>query len=314
MVNPSRKFFSQCAFGCLTLVGLAACASSTDDNSGSPGTNVPSTGGGVGVGGATATGGAVGVGGAVTTGGAVGVGGTVATGGVVATGGAATGTGGTGGNAAVTCFQVASTSFLDFDTYDGENLSFLVAGEPVGGVYMGPWELTDETDEASPDPAPTYALEMPTGFGDTGYALKISDQEAKNWGGGVGFWMSNCVDAATYSGIRLQVRGTVPTGMVGITVSTRDTVAPSAEGVGACMGTTCADASAEFAVGLDATAWTQVDLPWSAFTPGVGSGGVAAPLSGFGIMGLTFTVNLQYDEVGPKPGPYDLTIDEIGYF
>lgn len=301
MANQSGTFFSQRVFwgGLLVVGGLSACAGAKDSDD-SPG-NVPGTGG-VGVGGAV-----TGTGGGAASGAAPGVGG-------AGTGGGLGSGGGSGGTAAVTCTQVGSTSFLDFDSYDGTNLSFLVAGEAVGGVYMGPWELTDEGDETSPDPAPTYALEMHTGFGDTGYALNVSDQEAKIWGGGVGFWMGGCVDAATYSGVRLQVRGSVPTGTVRLEVATRDTLPPSTDGVGACTTTDCANAAAEFAVGLDPQEWTQIDLPWSAFTPGVGSGSVAAPLSGFGIAGLTFSVSVQYDEVGAIPGPYDLTIDEIGFF
>ncbi len=324
MAIQNVKFFSRCAVwgGLLLAGGAVACASGTTDDS--PGSsNVPGTGsvpngtGSVvnGTGGTVATGGLVGAGGTVAAGGTLAAGGTVATGGVAAVGGTASGTGGSGGGTTtVSCFQVASMSFLDFESYDGTNLSFLVAGEGTNGVFMGPWELTDETGE-TPDPAPSYKLEMlDPGFDGTGFALKISDAEAKQWGGGVGFWMSNCVDAATYSGIRLQVRGAVPTGTVGIKVSTRDTVAPSAEGVGACTGTACADASASFTLAASADEWKQIDLPWSAFTGGVGSGGIAAPLSGFGIMGLSFSVSVNYDEVGPLPAPYELTIDEIGYF
>jgi hypothetical protein len=221
---------------------------------------------------------------------------------------------GTGGGASTaTCVQASAMSFLDFDSYDGENLSFLVAGMAVGGVYMGPWELHDEAD-AEPDPDPTYALEMVEGFGADGYALQMSDQESKVWGGGAGFWMSNCVDAANYSGIRLQVRGATPTGFVRIEVATRDTEAPSTDGSGACTGPDCQNAVTEFALDVDPEAWTQIDLFWGDFESGVGSGGVAAPLSGFGIVGLVFAINLQYDEVGPLPAAYELSVDEISFF
>jgi hypothetical protein len=65
--------------------------------------------------------------------------------------------------------------------------------------------------------------------------------------------------------------------------------------------------------------WTLIQIPWSAFTPGIGSGGLPVFADGDEITGLTFLAALTFVETSPGtyepvPSSYQLVLDDIGFF
>jgi hypothetical protein len=292
---------------------------STTTNGGSTTTNggtASSTGGVTGTTGGIAgtTGGVTGTTGGVTgtTGGATGT-----------TGGAAT-TGGSGGAAAAvklcaTKKAITVPLLTNFDTYDGKVEAtawvFPFNGMPGDAttMYGGLYTYSDMTG--------TPVFGMVGGANASTFAASVSNVMATGWGGAIGVWMG-CVDATAFKGISFQARGTIPTGNINVGLVMESTSAPDSKdpaGGGTCTGgTMCKNPGVDVPVTAD---WALKQIPWSMFTAGVGSAGAAVTPNGDGVAGFTFQVGLVYmpSAADPMtyvavPGPYQLDIDDIGFY
>lgn len=205
----------------------------------------------------------------------------------------------------------------DFDGYDGVTAigewSFPLGGDQSVGVLAGTFVYGDDHEEAG-QPAPETAG-MVDG-NDSTYALSIADTEAAEYGGGMGLWMSECIDASTFDGISLWVRGNAPTGEAKISLLMEETTPVADDGT--CDGTTeeCIHPSAVFPVTDE---WTQIELAWGDFDPG-DANGTAVTADGTNIWQLQFDIGLEWtDEDGdevyePTPAAYELVVDDLNFY
>lgn len=251
-----------------------------------------------------------------TTGGSAGTGGSSS-----GTGGSSAGTGGGTGTPGSVCevpITLASdaTGIATFDDYDGsadiKMWSFALGGDAATGVFAGPFVYGDEP---SGDPE---AFDMVDG-NDSDYALSISDTLAEEYGGGMGLWISECLDATAFEGISFWVRGNAPTGTAKISALMEETTSETAMGdsFGTCSGTdeTCVHPSHMFPVTDE---WTEVQVPWSSFTGAV-SPGQSVTVDGHNIWQIQFDIGVEWlpDDAGeyqPTPAPYELVIDTISFY
>jgi hypothetical protein len=213
---------------------------------------------------------------------------------------------------------ITAASFTDFESYDGTTVptkwgfAFNGASGSSTAVYAGPWYSNDGTG------APTIG--MLTGY-DSKYSMNIANATATGWGGALGFWMG-CIDATAWEGLSLWVKGTAPTGKVNVRLDMEATSPPDATdplGGGTCVGTTAAPCKAANYDIPVTTTWTKLLIPWASFTAG-SAAGVAVPVTGNNITGLTFSVPAVYvasatdaEQWVPTPGPYDFSVDDIRF-
>lgn len=292
------------------------------------GNNTTTTGGAgtttTGGAGTTTTGGA----GTTTTGGASSAGSTSTAGTTSATGGASTvggsTAGGTGGAAPKVKLCATKTTLTiplmtNFDSYDGKTAadawSFPFNGTAAdpGVPYAGPYTFNDMTG--------TPFIGMVGGASASTYAISISNPMATGWGGALAFWMG-CANASAYAGVQFNARGTIPTGMVSVSLTMEQTSAPDpidANGGGTCdAGAMCKSPQAAVAVTAD---WQLIKIPWSMFAPGVGSAMAAVAPTGDNLAGFSFSVGLVYMESPAgsmmyvaTPAAYDFQLDDLGFY
>lgn len=229
---------------------------------------------------------------------------------------------GTGGSSSVitvcpspVVLDGTAPGIADFDGFDGAALStwsFALGRDSSTGVYAGPFGYGDE-----PTGLPE-AFEMVAGH-DSEFALGISDTLAEVQGGGMGIWMTQCLDASTYNGISFWVRGNAPTGSAALRVLMEETTPESGTtDVGTCPGATedeCVAPALSFQV---EETWMQIRAPWSDFTPGTAAGTLVVA-DGRNIWRLQFDVGLAWapdaDGVyGPVAAPYELAIDDLSFY
>jgi hypothetical protein len=248
--------------------------------------------------------------------------------GTPATGGSAT-TAGSGGAPASTkdCFTKTTLSvplLTDFESYDGV---MPATGEgswtfQVGTAYAGLYVLSEETPPGSGTTSTSYLLDIAAGANASQWAAHGANPTTADWGGGIGFWMG-CLNATAYAGVSFYVKGTTPTGMLGIALATEDTSPPDA--TDPAKGGTCDPAPASGCSGPATTLaipaeWTLITLPWGSFTAGVGASGVAVPATGDRITGISITAGMVYtsmDDGGtyqPAAGAFDVSIDDLGFY
>jgi hypothetical protein len=254
-----------------------------------------------------------------TTGGSAGTGGSSS-----GTGGSSAGTGGSSSTPGSVCevpITIASgaSGIATFDDYDGSaditTWSFPLGGDAAIGVFAGTFVYGDEPS-GSPE-----AFDMVEG-NDSDYALGISDTLAEEYGGGLGIWISECLDATAFEGISFWVRGNAPTGQAKISVLMEETTSETAAGAsfGTCAGTegengTCIHPSHMFNVSDE---WTQVQVPWSSFT-GAASPGKSVTVDGHNIWQVQFDIGVEWlpDDTGeyfPTPAPYELVVDTLSFY
>ena len=278
------------------------------------------------------------------TGGTSGTGGnTSGTGGATggsSTGGASTGgSSGTGGGKATKCaspITLASTApgIANFDTYSGnptdlmtlQTWSFPFGGDSSSGIISGTFVYGDHMVEMGKEVPELSA--MVDGH-DSMYALSISDTEAEDYGGGMGLWMTACLDATAFSGISFWVRGNAPnSGQAALTIlmeeTTSSTPSSDMDAIGTCDGIdekvgtvepTCKPPKATFQV---TDTWTEIQLPWSRFAE-YASPGKTVTVDGHNIWQLQFDIGLFWDDDGtgmyvPTPAPYELVVDSITFY
>jgi len=230
-------------------------------------------------------------------------------------GGGNTGTG-TGVCASPIVLSTSSAGIAAFDDYDGTALSewsFPLGGDPALNVYSGPFGYGDDHMEGG-NPAPE-AFEVVDG-NDSTYALSISDSESTEYGGGMGLWISQCLDASAFSGISLWVRGNAPTGTAKLSILMGETT-PVDDGDGVCEGTTdtCLHPNFTFPVTDE---WTEIPVAWNKFTPGQTPDAVVEP-DGRNIWQIQFDIGLEWvegdsGEYEPVAGEYELVVDDLTFY
>ena len=308
-MNITFKRISRLWMAGFALLGLGTLGSCLSDES-DPGADTGGTGGTPGTGGSSA-----GTGGA-----AAGTGGSTA-----GTGGATAGSGGTGGGsptgtvcAAPIVLAATTPAIADFDDYDGSAdlsvWSFALGGNSATGVFAGTFVYGDEPT-GFPE---TFAM---VAGSDSTYALSISDTLAEEYGGGLGLWISECLDATAFSGISFWVRGNGPTATAKLSLLMEETTSATAttpdDSIGTCMGTdmTCVHPSFTFPV---TDTWTQIEVPWSSVMPG-NAAGTTVVADGSNIWQIQFDIGLVWttDTAGvshPTPAPYEFVVDNLTFY
>jgi hypothetical protein len=237
-------------------------------------------------------------------------------------GGGTTGAGGTGvtGTICAGSYTVpaASPGIADFDSYDGvsdlKTWSAPLGGDTTANVFAGPFGYGDRST-GFPE-----TFNVVAGQGST-YALHIADTLAMAYGGGMGTWLSACLNATGFSGVTFWVKGTAPKGTAVLTVQMQDTLpstpAKAGDPIGTCTGnaTTCVHPTFIFPV---TTTWTKIMAPWSGFTAGNAAGTPVVP-NGRNVSQVQVGVELNWvpDAGGvymPVAAPYDVAIDTLAFY
>lgn len=246
--------------------------------------------------------------------------GTTASAGKSATGGSAAGGSSTTGTACASPIVLAGDKpgIATFDDYeDGADLSkwsFALGSDSSTGVFAGPFGYGDR-DTGKPE-----AFEMTEGY-DSTYALSISDTMALEYGGGMGLWLSSCLDVKAFSGVSFWIRGNAPTGTSKFTLlmeeSTATTPATPTSKIGTCPGTDEECIHPTYDVPVTDT-WTEIKIPWAEIKPGSANGEPVVP-DGHNVWQLQFDVGLAWeaDDAGvyhPIAGPYELAIDGVSFY
>jgi hypothetical protein len=223
------------------------------------------------------------------------------------------------------CTAVAAPLVTDFDDYagtDAGSYTYSVSAAPPSEAVRGAiLHVGDGSDMNGGTGVVT--TEMVTGEGDAGYALQIANTNAMNWGGLLMFYfpfggaISSCLDGRDYEGVEFSVKGDAPSGRFGVNLGTLDTIATADNGL--CnnpTATDCKDANVEFSLPADPAEWFRVLVPWSAFTPGIGSGASCVPATGQNVVRIVIQPFMSYPppDYTFEPGAYTLTIDNLRFY
>ena len=224
------------------------------------------------------------------------------------------------------CTGVTAPAITTFDDYvagtAASSYTYNLSGTaPAASVLGGLVHVGDGSDGNGG--TSVIATDMVTGAGATGYALQISNTNATNWGGLLLLFFPQtgatptCLNTQSYRGVEFSIKGTSPSGRFGVSVGMLDTI-PVADN-GRCdnaTATDCKNATIELAMPVDGATWAQVQVPWSAFTPGVGSGRACVPLTGQNIVNLVIQPFMKYPPPNYtlEPGPYAIAVDNLRFF
>jgi hypothetical protein len=225
------------------------------------------------------------------------------------------------------CVTVHAPALTNFDDYApgtaASGYTYYVNGKPpaVDAVLGAIQHIGDGSDGNGG--TSVISTDMVTGDGDAGYALQISDSDATHWGGALLFSFPSsaapgtCLDARNYQGVTFSITGSAPSGSFAVSLAMLETM-PVANG-GLCDNadaTKCLNATITLPMPADATTWKTVQLPWSAFTPGVGSGQNCVPLTGQNIVQLIIQPLMSYPPPNYtlQPGPYTVAVDNVAFF
>ena len=222
------------------------------------------------------------------------------------------------------CKATSAPLVTDFDDYAGTDpggYTYYVNGPPpaADAVLGAVLHVGDGSDmEGS-----VIATEMVSGEGGAGYALQISNDHATHWGGLLMLYLpfggseATCLDARTYRGLEFSVRGVSPSGRVGITLGMLDTIPTADHGLCDKQGAgDCKDPTFEHLLPPDATTWAKIQVPWTAFTPGLGSGGSCMPVTGQNIQRVVIQPFMNYPppDYMFAPGAYKLAVDNVRFY
>ncbi|MFZ5891194.1 MAG: hypothetical protein ACOY0T_09090 [Myxococcota bacterium] len=224
------------------------------------------------------------------------------------------------------CTPVSAPVLADFDDYAGSAAStygyYVNAKPPAANALLGAILHIGDGSDANGGTS-VISTEMVTGAGTSGYALKISNSNALHWGGLLMFYFPSsganaaCLNANAYQGIAFSIQGTSPTGKFGVNFGILDTMPKADRGLcDSASSSDCKDATVQLALPADPTAWTEIKLPWSAFTPGLGADLTCVPLTGQNIARLVIQPLMKY----PPPnymfeaGPYTIAVDNVRFF
>jgi hypothetical protein len=213
----------------------------------------------------------------------------------------------------------SAPGIADFEGYDGaadlSEWSFALGGDSSTGVYAGPFGYGDYAADNDTLPETFDAVDGNDG---SAYALRIADTDSDRFGGGMGLWLSDCVDASAFSGISFWVRGSAPTGQAKLSLLMEETTWAESDAVGTCEAATeevCVQPTYEFDV---SDTWTEVRIPWSEFTAG-DNGKTSVVPDGHNIWQIQFDVGLEWlpDATGayvPTPAAYEFVVDDLTFF
>ena len=224
------------------------------------------------------------------------------------------------------CRGVTAPAIADFDDYvagtAAGSYAFYLNGRPPAADAV-PGGIVHVDDGSGATGTSVIATQMITGAGDAGYALQISNTNAINWGGLLLFYFPpsgatpTCLNAESHGGVAFSIKGAAPSGRFGVNVGMRDTI-PTTDN-GSCDNATasdCKNANIELTLPANATTWMEVQVPWSAFTPGVGSGRACVPLTGQNIVNLVIQPFMSYPPPTNMfaPGPYSIAVDNVRFY
>jgi hypothetical protein len=224
------------------------------------------------------------------------------------------------------CTAVSAPAVVDFDDYTAgtaaSSYTYYVNGKPpAGDAVLGAFLHID--DGSGTNGTSVVSTEMVTGEGNAGYAVQISDSNAVNWGGILLFYFpsngtsTTCLNAQSYSGVEFSVKGSSPSGRIGVSLGMLDTIAITDKGLcDNATATDCKNASIERSLSPDAATWAHVQVPWSAFTPGVGSGRACVPVTGQNVVQLAIQPFMSYPPPNYMlaPGPYAIAVDNVRFY
>jgi hypothetical protein len=225
------------------------------------------------------------------------------------------------------CTLARSPAITDFEDYAGSGSTaasytfYVNAKPPAADAVLG--AILHIGDGSDANGTSVISTDMVAGSGGSAYALRIAATNPTNWGGLLMFYFPGsgsqraCLDARSYSGVEFSIKGSSPSGRFGVNLGLLDTI-PSADS-GLCSnvnGSDCKDANLELAFPADAETWTQVRIPWSAFTPGVGSALDCIPVIGQNIARLVIQPFMKYPPPNYvlEPGPYSMVVDDLGFY
>jgi len=223
------------------------------------------------------------------------------------------------------CTAVSAPTIADFDDYTtgaaASTYTYYVNGKPpAADAVLG--AILHIDDGSATNGTSVITTEMVTGEGDAGYAVQISDSNAVNWGGILLFYFpsngtTTCLNAPTYSGVEFSIKGAAPSGRIVVNLGMLDTIAVKDGGLcDNATATDCKNANIEWALPTDATTWAHVQVPWGAFTPGVGSGRACVPVTGQNIVQLAIQPLMSYPPPNYMlaPGPYAIAVDNVRFY
>ena len=223
------------------------------------------------------------------------------------------------------CTAVGAPALADFDDYATGTAAagytyYVNARPPAADAVLG--GLLHIDDGSAANGTSVITTEMVTGEAGAGYAVQISNTNAVNWGGLLLFYFPSsggtaCLNAQSHGGVEFSIRGSSPTGKIGVSLGMRDTIAVADDGL--CDNATagdCKNANVERPLGADAATWAHVQVPWRAFTPGVGSGRACVPVTGQNIVQLAIQPLMSYPPPNYMlaPGPYTIAVDNVRFY
>lgn len=220
--------------------------------------------------------------------------------------------------AASRTLDTSTPGIADFEGYDGgadlSSWSFALGGDSSTMIYAGPFGYGDDHVDAATNQEAPEEFNMTDGNGST-YALRIYDSQAEDYGGGMGIWLSDCLDASGFTGISFSVRGIAPTGDAKLTVLMEETTSEDSDGT--CMGTDddCTSPTFTFPV---TDGWTEIQAAFSGFEAG-SAAGTAVKADGHNIWQLQFDIGLDWlpdasGEYQPTPAEYELVVDDLTFY
>ena len=224
------------------------------------------------------------------------------------------------------CTTVSAPTIADFDDFAGDDAAsytyYVNAPPPAPDAVLGAiLHVGDGSDEEAETSVITTG--MVAGADDAGYALEFGNTDALNWGGLLMFYFPGsgtapaCLNAQSYEGIEFSVKGSTPSGRFGVNLGMLDTIPASDNGL--CANRTasdCADANVSLYLPQDSETWTQVRIPWSSFTPGVGSDLSCVPVTGQNIVRLVIQPFMNYPppDYSFESGPYSMAVDDVQFY
>jgi hypothetical protein len=225
------------------------------------------------------------------------------------------------------CTAVSAPIISDFDdsaSMTAEGYTYYVNGAPPAEhALLGAIQHVGDGSDMNDAGASVISTEMVVGEGDAGYALQISNSNAMNWGGLLMFYFPYegttpaCLDARGYAGVEFSIKGASPSGKFGVMLGMLDTTPSGDNGLcDSAVTDDCKQANLELSLPSDAATWTRVQVPWSSFTPGVGSAGSCVPVTGQNIMRLVIQPFMTYPppDYMFAPGPYTIAVDNLRFY
>jgi hypothetical protein len=225
------------------------------------------------------------------------------------------------------CVTVHTPAITNFDDYvpgtSASSYTYYVNGKPpatdaVLGVIQHIGDGSDMNGGTS-----VISTDMVTGEGGAGYALQIADTDATHWGGALLFYLpasaapGTCLNAQAFHGVGFSIQGSAPSGSFAVSLATLETMTVANGGLcKSADSTKCLNATITLPMPADTTTWKSIQLPWSAFTPGVGSGQNCIPVTGQNIVQLIIQPLMSYPppNYSLQPGPYTVAVDNVAFF